>query len=52
MFGQITKDLDLYPEVGKKEMNFNDVEYQVKVGHWIRKMAHKIIKLCDNDLHV
>jgi hypothetical protein len=31
------KDLDLYPEVGKKEMKFIDVEYQVHVGYWARK---------------
>jgi hypothetical protein len=29
MFGWTPIDLDLYPEVGKKEMNFNNVEYQV-----------------------
>jgi hypothetical protein len=28
-------DLDLYPIVGKKEMKFIDVEYQIQVGYWV-----------------
>ncbi len=31
------KDLDLYLKVGKKEMKFIDVEYQVQVGYWVGK---------------
>ncbi len=34
---QTPKDLDLYPKVGKKEMKFINVEYQVQVGYWARK---------------
>jgi hypothetical protein len=33
MFGQTPKNLDLYLEVGKKEMKFNDIEYQIKMGY-------------------
>jgi hypothetical protein len=34
---QTPQDLDLYLVVGKKEMKFIDVEYQVQVGCWATK---------------
>lgn len=31
------RDLDMYPEVEKKEMKFIDAEYQVQLGYWVGK---------------
>jgi hypothetical protein len=42
---QTPKDLDLYPKVGKKEMKFIDVEYQVQVGYWARKNGLRDYKI-------
>lgn len=34
---QTPKDLDLYLEVGKKEMKFINAKYPIQVGYWARK---------------
>ncbi len=31
------KNLNLYPEVGKKKMKFIDAKYQVQMGYWAKK---------------